>query len=452
MLDLGDPASRPELDALVAWADVVITGLRPRRLRAWELDGAGLLRRNPRLVATAVTSYGTTGPRADDAASDLVLQALSGMMAISGASEREPLKHGLRTAAWGAGLNAAYATLAAVLAVRRTGAGVALDVSIHDCLASELVMNHAYYAFGGAVQGRPPASADPLDGNPLPAADGFVALQTSARQPVDRMAELFADERLRAERFATPEGRVAHAGELRALLDEHLAAEPARGLFLRASEAGLLSGFAQGAGELLACDAPGGARRVPRPRRTGARRRAWRLPATLVHLSRTPTSVRRRAPGRGEHDAELRRELAAAHRPPPRAPAAPAAPVRPLAGLRVLDLSVIFAVPYMGALLADLGAEVIKVEAPARLDQTRTDWGGYFDNEPGDEPWNRSGTFQVVNRGKRSLSLDLGTDAGRDVLRAAHRPQRRADRQLHAARAAQVGHDVRRAARRRTPR
>ena len=89
----------------------------------------------------------------------------------------------------------------------------------------------------------------------------------------------------------------------------------------------------------------------------------------------------------------------------------------PLAGMRVLDLSYVFAVPYMGGLLSDLGAEVIKVEAPHRLDQTRATFGPYLDNDPGDEPWNRTGTFHVLNRGKRSLVLDLGKEEGRAVLK-----------------------------------
>ena len=221
-LDLGDPGEAALVDALVESADIVITCLRPARLRAWSLQGADLLRRNPGVVATAVTSFGATGPDSDLEASDLVLQAASGMMAISGASDREPLKHGLRTALWSAGLNAAYASLAALLAARRTGAGVALDVSIHEALASELVMNHAYYVFSGAVQGRSPASGDPLDGNPLPAGDGHVALQTSARQPASRLAHLFGDARLADARFAGSEGRIAAADELDAVLAEHL--------------------------------------------------------------------------------------------------------------------------------------------------------------------------------------------------------------------------------------
>jgi formyl-CoA transferase len=89
----------------------------------------------------------------------------------------------------------------------------------------------------------------------------------------------------------------------------------------------------------------------------------------------------------------------------------------PLNGLRVLDLSYVFAVPYMGGLLSDLGAEVIKVEAPHRLDQTRATFGPYLDNDPGDEPWNRTGTFHMLNRGKRSFVLDLGKPAGRELLK-----------------------------------
>lgn len=92
-------------------------------------------------------------------------------------------------------------------------------------------------------------------------------------------------------------------------------------------------------------------------------------------------------------------------------------PRLPLAGMRVLDLSYVFAVPYMGGLLSDLGAEVIKVEAPHRLDQTRATFGPYLDNVPGDEPWNRTGTFHILNRGKRSLVLDLGKEEGRAILK-----------------------------------
>lgn len=90
----------------------------------------------------------------------------------------------------------------------------------------------------------------------------------------------------------------------------------------------------------------------------------------------------------------------------------------PLTGIRVLDLSYVFAVPYMAGMLSDLGAEVIKIEAPHKLDQTRgRAFGPYLDNDPAEDPWNRSGIFYVVNRGKRSLAMDLSQAEGQEIFR-----------------------------------
>jgi crotonobetainyl-CoA:carnitine CoA-transferase CaiB-like acyl-CoA transferase len=84
----------------------------------------------------------------------------------------------------------------------------------------------------------------------------------------------------------------------------------------------------------------------------------------------------------------------------------------PLDGVRVIDLTAMLAGPYATMLLADLGAEVVKVEPP-RGDATRA--VGPF--RESDSPEGLSGYFQSVNRGKRSVVLDLKSDAGRDKLR-----------------------------------
>ena len=90
----------------------------------------------------------------------------------------------------------------------------------------------------------------------------------------------------------------------------------------------------------------------------------------------------------------------------------------PLAGIRVVDLSRVFAMPYVGAYLADLGAEVIKIDThhAAFVDTTRTITGPYPDNSPGAEYWNQAGTFQTLNRGKRSLTLDLRSPEAMESL------------------------------------
>ena len=91
----------------------------------------------------------------------------------------------------------------------------------------------------------------------------------------------------------------------------------------------------------------------------------------------------------------------------------------PLDGIRVVDLSRVFAMPYCGAYLADLGAEVIKVETHHNqfVDTTRTLNGPYPDNEPGDLFWERAGTFHTLNHGKLSVTLDLRSPDALEVLR-----------------------------------
>lgn len=94
-------------------------------------------------------------------------------------------------------------------------------------------------------------------------------------------------------------------------------------------------------------------------------------------------------------------------------------PRLPLEGIRVLDSTYVFALPYTGGLLTDLGAEVIKIEGPRRPDITRTGglYGTFPENQAGDDWWNRPSTYNLLNRGKRSLTLDLSDDRGRDLFR-----------------------------------
>jgi crotonobetainyl-CoA:carnitine CoA-transferase CaiB-like acyl-CoA transferase len=89
---------------------------------------------------------------------------------------------------------------------------------------------------------------------------------------------------------------------------------------------------------------------------------------------------------------------------------------KPLAGLRVLELARILAGPWCGQLLADLGAEVVKVERPEGGDDTRA-WGPPFVTDAAGDPWSAA-YFHCCNRGKTSLALDFETEAGRAAVRA----------------------------------
>jgi crotonobetainyl-CoA:carnitine CoA-transferase CaiB-like acyl-CoA transferase len=93
----------------------------------------------------------------------------------------------------------------------------------------------------------------------------------------------------------------------------------------------------------------------------------------------------------------------------------------PLAGVRILDLTHVWAGPLATRIVADLGAEVLKVEAASSRgprERPPRGVGLYPFGDPGDEPWNRQAMFNKLNRNKKSLSIDLKSDAGRDLLLA----------------------------------
>lgn len=91
----------------------------------------------------------------------------------------------------------------------------------------------------------------------------------------------------------------------------------------------------------------------------------------------------------------------------------------PLDNIRVVDLSRVFAMPFAGANLADLGAEVIKIDTCQTqfMETTRTITGPFPDNTPGELWWEQGGTFQTLNRGKRSLTLDLRSEEAQRIVK-----------------------------------
>src|SRR5438034_9207134 len=112
-----------------------------------------------------------------------------------------------------------------------------------------------------------------------------------------------------------------------------------------------------------------------------------------------------------------------------------------MSGLRVIDLTRVLGGPYCTQILADHGADVIKVEPPAG-DEVR-DWGPPFHDDD-------AAYFVGINRNKRSIGLDLASEGGRGAVEAARRC-RRPDRELQAGHPRQMGHRQRRAARKISP-
>jgi len=310
-LDLRLVENRPLLQQLIEQSDIVVESFRPGRLEQWGLSVDQMLEWKPNLVVTSITNFGQTGPYAQFAASDLTLQALSGIMHISGQVDREPLKHGLSQSFYCAGLTAAYAAIMAYTAAHADGCGEHVDVSIHECLASELVLNESYYAFLGAVQGRRAVVQDPFAGEPILTRKGYLAFQTGGGAPVETLAELFDRPEFREKRFASPPEREKRVPEVKALLEECVANRDAKEVFLAGAQKRLLLGVVQSAEDLLACEHLK-ERQAFTELEHPATQTTLRMPAELAKLSLTPTSVRRRAPLLDEHRAEILAQLRSA--------------------------------------------------------------------------------------------------------------------------------------------
>ncbi|MGD8166506.1 CoA transferase [Herbiconiux sp. P16] len=402
----------PRFEALLDAADVLIVGDNLNEAKRWGIESSSLRALRPRLSVVSVTPFGLAGPRAQWPSSELIMQAASGLMAISGTSDREPLMRGLRQSRYEAGFNVAYTAMTGVFAALRSGEGASIDLSISEVISSELVLNHASYTFLGAVQGRRSPVSDMLfTGDPFPTAAGFASAQVNIRMSASRIGEVFDEPRLQDPKLQSSQGRFANAAELDQILRSIGSKFTAKEFFEQGARSGLLTGFVQTADELLRCEHL-------------ASRDTWvnvvagggslRLPSRLGTLSRTPSTVRKGAQVEGAQDDDIA-EISTLQAP---TPATLKRGDGPLTGLRVLDLSSVFAVPYLGALLGDLGAEVIKIEPPDRLDQTRGGgFGPWLDNEPKADSWNRSGAFQELNRNKRSMVLNLKSEEGREIFK-----------------------------------
>ena len=417
VLDLTATGPGEELQSLLSRADVVVENFAPGTMDRLGIGYQALSRVNPRLVLTSISNFGQTGPYRDLPASELVLSAMGGLMALSGSTSKEPIKHGLMQAHYGAGAVAAYATIAGVLQQEQSDAGCWIDVSVQEVVASELVLTEPLYAWAGGVQGRRPDLGDCLN-NITECKDGHVVVQVTRAAMWSALVEMLKSEELADEKFATPTLRVANRAELDRALRDPLAHRTKREIFDLAAQHRVLAGMVQDPRDLLDCPqlkARGYFAEVAHPV-TGP----LRHPGAPVRLNGTPWELRRRAPLLGEHTAEI---CAEARLPPgsrpETGPMSPAPSAGPLAGLRVVDMSTVFAMPYLAAILADLGAEVIKVEAPHRLELARRNatFTVLPDNQGGGRPWDQSGTFCNVNRGKRSCTLNLTTEQGRDIFR-----------------------------------
>lgn len=432
-LALSSSEDRARLLDLAAQADVVIDSAEPGEMAEIGLTPADLQAINPRLIHASITAFGSDGPKASYAASDLVVWASSGAVWPHRSQDGVPLKVSADQAFRQAAIDAACAVLIALLARGEDGPGQHIDVSAQaSCmlctLSSHLAMavGHADFNALGGVQ-----SSKLLD-----LSGSGARTRKTKWQLQDGLLEMHIGMGTAAGRFSNALfswiGEVSDCpgeflewdwvdvprrlleGELtgddlnraRAFVGSVLEAFSKAEMVAAAQQHGLLLAPVMTTADLIA--SPQFAARglfVPLEGTDDA------LPAPLATGCFPFASPLRPAPRIGEHDGEVMGEwLDAAVRTaivPARASS------KALAGLKVLDLAWVVAGPLIGRTLADFGATVIRVESRNRVETARIMGpfpGAQFDNQ-------KSLLFENANAGKLGLTLDLRTEAARDVVR-----------------------------------
>lgn len=484
-LDLHIPTGAAILDRLLARADLVIESSAPGSLRPitrQDLPATGtaqalslapmedrtdrgashrsrldFISLHPHLVRLYISPFGLDGPYAGYRSTSFTDYAAGGQMYLNGEPDREPIQGAGHQASYAAGVYGFIGALAALWAREQTGRGQTVDVSHMETMASLHQWTTVRWTHGHFIQRRVGNRYDST--HPItiyPCKDGYVAMSAAAEHQAQRLlavaglADLLDDPR-----FATGVARLQNADAFDAKLLPWLMANTVEDIVSITQAARIPVGPVPTMLELLndshlasrdfwqTVGGPESLRYPGRPFRLS--RHAWKVrhapalgSATSTVLTElgimqphalrqaritagpTPETVGEAGPEPvGSDDRRTTNVARAGGRS-----SSPVSEALPLRGIRVLDLSRVWAGPLATRILGDLGADVIRVEAvgargakvvsEAVVQHSRR----YPENEASARPWNREGMFNKFNRNKRAVTLQLDTEKGKAVFEA----------------------------------
>ena len=387
-----------QFDELIAGADILIeSNTMPG------IDHVALAQRDPGLVILTMTPFGLTGPYAERPATEFIVQAESGGLAGRGSPHHPPIMAGGRISEWVSGTFAAVAVAAAALRAQQHGHGEHIDFSICEAMT---LAGCSYADFRYQMMDCPPITAP---GRTLetpsiePTLDGWVGFCTNSRQQFDDFLVLIERPDLLADdELATFVGRQKHWDWWTVAVKEWTAKHTTTKIVERASDLRIPVAPVNAGDDVLRFPHfvergvfvrdPTGTFTMPR--------RPWRLDGA----DPPPPAP---APRLGEHSSAIERRPHS--RPAPSGPNA-----LPLAGLKVLDLTAWWAGPVSAGVIAALGADVIHIESPRRVDGVRLTGAP---TGPGDPWWERAPMFICPNANKRDLAIDLTKPEGIEVIK-----------------------------------
>jgi formyl-CoA transferase len=220
VVNLKSDEGRNILHELALTSDVLVENFRPGTLRKYGLDFEALHSENPRLIYCSITGFGQTGMLKDRPGYDFMIQAMGGIMSITGEPDGQPMKVGVAVADLFAGQNAVIAILAALQARGATGVGQHLDISLFDSQIGWLANVASNYLVSGNLPKRyGNAHANIVPYQSFRASDGWFVMTVGHDRQYARMCDVIRRPELaQDERFATNPARVVHREELIALL------------------------------------------------------------------------------------------------------------------------------------------------------------------------------------------------------------------------------------------
>ncbi len=427
VLDLETDAGRHDLLRLADGADFLVESAGPGAMERLGLGYDTLAERNPALIMVSISAFGSTGPKADWPVSDLTIMAAGGQQVLTGDADRAPLRIPLPQAYFHAAAEGAGAALIALYERQHhSGVGQHIDCSAQQSTMQATQSNMLADAINATTSTRS-AGGVSLAGIDIqlmwPCADGFMsvtflfgpALGPFSQRLMDWIHEEGGCDEATRDKDWLNYGELLFGGvepvaeyeRVKQVLADFFATRTKAELFAAAFERRLLFAPVTTA-EDVHHNPHLEARRVWEDIDIGGR--SVRFPGRLGIFSETPQPVLAAPPTIGRHTIEIRNEA-------PRTPMVAVGPTpnrtgAALEGLKILDFMWVMAGPAGSRILADYGANIVRIDSEARLDTARTlqpfrDDEGLPDN---------TALYSNMNAGKRGLSLDLAKPASRDVV------------------------------------
>ena len=431
VIDPENEADREDLLALARSADAWIDDRSFRGLGD-TFDYEALAELAPQLAFTSITPFGSSGPKARWAATDLTVTAASTVMNLTGDSDRPPLTCSVPQAFFHAGAEAAGAILIALEERARSGKGQHIDISAQTAMMASNQSAVLAAGWGSTPMTRTGGgvSVGPLRIRFIyECLDGFVNLTFLFGEPIGHATarffdwmdeEGFSNDTLRNEDWVAYGAKIAgqtttveaHDAVMEAI-ERFTRTKTKAELLAAAFEKRLLIVPLSDCRDLVESEHFAD-RNFWAPIKHSAVDREILHPGPFARMSTQPLEHTRPAPQLGSETADnalARRNVTALSDGLTKSQESDRA--LPLEGLKVLDFTWVYAGPALTRELADFGATVIKIESATAHDALRAN-APFKDNTPGP---NRSANFANVNLGKLSLGLNLKTEEGKEIAR-----------------------------------